>query len=671
MNILKNMHGCILYIHSKYDIICPEGGPSLWSAVFLTVIVTSARFRAVSIYIKLGREFIVGILENIGGHEDLLSLSDEERIRLCGEIREFLVDSVSKTGGHLASNLGTVELSVALETVFDTMKDRLVFDVGHQAYVHKLLTGRQADFEHLRQFGGMSGFPKPYESDADSFVAGHASSSVSIALGMARARTLLGQDYHVVALIGDGAATGGMAYEGLNDTADSREPLVVILNDNEMSIDRNVGGMARHLTRLRSRDSYLRMKKRYRDLLNRVPAGRQILDLTRSLKNRVKRFLMPSTIFENMGLTYLGPVDGHDLPRLIRLLRTARDLKEPVLVHVLTHKGLGYGPAEENPAKFHGIGKFDPATGQTLGTKSASFSDSFGETMAQLAREDERVCAITAAMPGGTGLLNFRKEFPGRLFDVGIAEEHAVSMAVGLAKQGMIPVVALYSTFLQRSYDQIMQDIAMLKLHVVLAVDRAGLVGEDGETHHGVFDVGFLRQIPGMTVLCPVSLAEQKDMLRWAVRDFDGPIAVRYPRGGDCGYGASDWGNGSVKRHRAGKDVTLLSYGTISNHVLEAAEILSGEGIEATVLRLMQAQPLPVEEIRAYLPESRRIVVVEEVCSGSGIGQALAQRLSDRDISVMDLGPKFVTHGDMKSLYKHYGMDAQSIADQTREAIRG
>ena len=617
----------------------------------------------------LGREFIVGILENIGGHEDLLRLSDDERVRLCGEIRDFLVSSVAKTGGHLASNLGTVELSVALETVFDTMKDRLVFDVGHQAYVHKMLTGRQADFEHLRQFGGMSGFPKPHESDADSFVAGHASSSVSIALGMARARTLLEEDYQVVALIGDGASTGGMAYEGLNDLAESREPMVVILNDNEMSIDRNVGGMAHHLTRLRSKDEYLRMKNNYRKALNQVPVGRKVLDVTRSMKNRVKRFLVPSTIFENMGMTYLGPVDGHDLPALTKLLRTARDLKEPVLVHVLTHKGLGYAPAEENPAKFHGIGKFDPATGKTLGAKAPSFSDSFGDTMIELAKDDKRVCAITAAMPGGTGLLKYRDMFPRRLFDVGIAEEHAVSMAGGLAKQGMVPVVALYSTFLQRSYDQIMQDVAMLKLHVVLAIDRAGLVGEDGETHHGVFDVGFLSQVPNMTILCPVSLAEQKEMLRWAVKDFDGPVAVRYPRGGDCGYTASDWGTGPVKCHRTGKDVTLISYGTISNHIMEAAELLAAEGIEATVLRLMQVAPLPVEEIKAMLPDSRHIIVAEEVCTGSGIGPMLSQRLPEYTVTTMDLGDKFVTHGAMKTLYQHYGLDARSIADRAREAI--
>ena len=475
----------------------------------------------------------MSILQNIHGHEDLARLTDTERTALCKEIREFLVSSVALTGGHLASNLGAVELTVAVETVFNTMRDRLVFDVGHQSYVHKLLTGRQADFSRLRQYGGMSGFPKPHESETDSFVAGHASSSVSIALGMARARTLLGEKYDVVALLGDGAATGGMVFEGLNDAAESKEPMVIILNDNEMSIDKNVGGVARHLSRIRMKKQYLGLKKVYRGILHRLPGGNWVYRVTKKIKDRVKRLVLPSTIFENMGLAYLGPVDGHDLPELIDILKVAREMNGPVVVHVYTKKGCGYAPAEQEPSRFHGIGKFDPATGNNLADPKASFSDSFGDTMTELAQKDSRVCAITAAMPGGTGLLEFKQKFPQRLFDVGIAEEHAVSMAGGLAKQGMIPVVAIYSTFLQRSFDQIMQDIALLKLHVVFAVDRAGLVGEDGATHHGVFDVGFLRQIPGMKILCPASMAEQKQMLTWAAEHFDGPVAVRYPRGGD------------------------------------------------------------------------------------------------------------------------------------------
>ena len=473
----------------------------------------------------------MNILERINGHQDLLTLSDKERTQLCAEIREFLISNVSKTGGHLAGNLGAVELSVAIETVYNTMEDRLVFDVGHQSYVHKLLTGRRADFAHLRQYGGIAGFPKPSESDADSFVAGHASSSVSIALGMARARTLQNQKYDVVALIGDGALTGGMAYEGLNDAAVSGEPMVIILNDNEMSIGKNVGGLSRHLSRLRSSDNYLDAKRIYRRVMKQLPGGEAVYRFTSRIKNRLKQLLLNTTIFENMGFTYLGPADGHDLPGLISLLTAAKELNEPVLVHVITKKGCGYKFAEEDPAKFHGIGKFDPETGKKLAPKVKTFSDSFGEAMIELAQKNDKVCAITAAMPGGTGLLNFQKQFPKRTFDVGIAEEHAVSMAGGLAKQGMIPVLALYSTFLQRGYDQIMQDIALLQLHVVLAIDRAGVVGDDGPTHPGVFDIGFLRQVPGMRILNPVSLAEQQDMLRWAVEECTGPVAIRYPRG--------------------------------------------------------------------------------------------------------------------------------------------
>ena len=614
------------------------------------------------------------MLERINGHKDLAALSAADQTHLCGEIRDFLVSHVAKTGGHLASNLGVVELTVAIETVFDTNKDRLVFDVGHQSYVHKLLTGRQADFDRLRQFGGMAGFPKPSESQSDSFVAGHASSSVSIALGMARARTLLKEDYHVIALLGDGAATGGMAYEGLNDAAVSKEPMIIILNDNEMSIDRNVGGMAKHLSRLRTKEHYLGMKEQYRNLLSRIPGGKPVYRATRAVKDWLKRGLLPTTMFENMGLTYLGPVDGHDLPELIRILKVARDLECPVLVHVMTHKGHGYLPAEEHPSKFHGVGKFDPQSGQVLSKGGMTFSNAFGDTMIRLAEADHRICTITAAMPGGTGLLNFKEKFPKRLFDVGIAEEHAVSMAGGLAKQGMVPVVALYSTFLQRSYDQILQDIAMLKLHVVLAVDRAGLVGEDGETHHGVFDVGFLRQMPGMMVLCPASCAELSDMLEWAVEEYNGPVAVRYPRGGDRGYSGSAWKNqpdlmknGALARHREGKDLTIITYGTLLENTMEAAEILASNGVEATVLRLMTVSPLPVDAVAESMAGSDRVLIVEEAMTGCGIHEPLAWALRQKKpacrVDCLDLGSRFVTHGSLADLYHAYHLDSQSIAD--------
>ena len=608
------------------------------------------------------------ILPGIHCHEDLLRLTDDEKIQLCAEIREFLISSVSQTGGHLAGNLGVVELSVALETVYDTAKDRLVFDVGHQSYVHKLLTGRQEAFHTLRQFGGLSGFPKPSESETDAFVAGHASSSVSIALGMARARTLLHQDYQVVALIGDGAATGGMAYEGLNDAAESKEPMVVILNDNEMSIGKNVGGVSRHLSKLRSSERYLGVKRWYRRTLYSIPGGKQVYLFSSRAKNRIKHFLLQTTIFENMGFKYLGPVDGHDLPDLISVLRAARDLQEPTLVHVVTRKGCGYSFAEDDPAKFHGIGKFDAATGKKLAQKVRTFSDSFGDTMVSLGEKNPKLCAITAAMPGGTGLLRFMKQFPERLFDVGIAEEHAVSMAGGLAKQGMVPVVAIYSTFLQRAFDQIIQDVAMLQLHVVFAIDRAGLVGDDGPTHHGVFDVGYLRQIPGMKILAPASLREQEQMLTWAIEDYKGPVAVRYPRGTEGAYSDSLWdAEKSVVLHQSGDDMTLITYGTMINPVMEAAERLAQAGIRCTVLRLLELSQIPADEILRLMPDRKTAVVIEETAANSGIKAALAWELRARcpecRVDGIDLGTGFVPHGDQKKLYSLCGLDVDSIVN--------
>ena len=611
----------------------------------------------------------MSILENIHGHGDLALLTPEQREQLCVEIRQFLIAHIAKTGGHLASNLGVVELSVALETVFDTTKDRLVFDVGHQSYVHKLLTGRQADFARLRQFGGIAGFPKPSESETDAFVAGHASSSVSVALGMARARTLNHDSYNVIALLGDGAATGGMVYEGLNDAAVSDEPMIVILNDNEMSIDRNVGGMASHLSALRSKKGYLGMKKKYRTLLKKTKVGNAFYHFTHKIKNWIRRSLIPTTIFENMGMTYLGPVDGHDVNNLTQLLQIARDMNCPVLLHVMTQKGKGYTFAENEPSKFHGIAPFDPDTGSKLQKPGQTFSAAFGETMCALASKNPRLCAITAAMPGGTGLLSFAKEYPNRLFDVGIAEEHAVSMAGGLAKQGMIPVVALYSTFLQRSFDQIMQDVAMLELPVIFAIDRAGLVGEDGETHHGVFDLGFLRQVPGMTVLSPASCRELQDMLTWAVENAGGPVAIRYPRGGDRDYHGSDFGN-AVACHRTGKDAVVLVYGTMLQNAMDAAEILSGQGIEITVLRLLQLNPLPTQTLLEYIPENCPVILAEEAGNGSGIREALSWELPDVQLESINLGGQFATHGKMADLYRHYGLDAEGIAKRVCKVIR-
>ena len=615
----------------------------------------------------------MSILENIQGHQDLIKLNSKQRKQLCAEIRQFLIDNVSKTGGHVSSNMGVVELTVALETVFDTSVDRLVFDVGHQSYIHKILTGRQAAFSNLRQFGGIAGFPKPTESDSDAFIAGHASSSISIALGMARARTLQNDNYNVVALIGDGAATGGMAYEGLSDSAVSKEQMVIVLNDNAMSIDQNVGGMASHLRQLRSKEKYWGMKRSYRKMVLKLPFGRHIYRFTHNIKDRVRRMLVPTTIFESMGFTYLGPVDGHDTEQLINLLKIAKDMQCPVVIHAMTKKGKGYVHSEEHPKLFHGIGKFDPVTGQPLKASSATFSDVFGKTMVELAETNAKLCAITAAMPGGTGLLDFKVKYPKRMFDVGIAEEHAVSMAGGLAKQGMTPVVALYSTFLQRSYDMILQDICMLKLPVILAIDRAGLVGEDGETHHGIYDVGFLRHAPGMQILCPATLLEASDMLRWAITNKPGPIAIRYPRGGNGKYTDSCWDSGKncVCVHRRGKDITIITYGSIVNNVLEAAEQLSNEGIEATVLRLMSIQPLSAEEIIQKMAPADKVYVVEEIAGNCGIREHIACVLEEKglDCSVagIDLGNRYIQHGSVNKLYDYYGLSAEKLAWSIKE----
>ncbi len=614
----------------------------------------------------------MSILESIYGHQNLIELDAHQRCVLCDELRDHLIASVSKTGGHVASNLGVVELTVAIETVFDTQKDRLVFDVGHQSYIHKLLTDRRAAFNSLRQFGGIAGFPKPAESNSDAFVAGHASSSVSIALGMARARTLQGEDYHILALMGDGAATGGMAYEGLNDAAVSGEPMIIILNDNELSIDRNVGGMASHLRQLRTKKKYLGIKQKYRNFLNKLPGGKWIYRVTHNLKDRLRRMLIAPTIFESMGFTYLGPVDGHDTENLISLLQRAKELNRPVVLHVVTQKGRGYAPAQEHPKLFHGIGAFDPVTGEPLKKGGDTFSASFGRTIVELAEKCSKVCAITAAMPGGTGLLEYKAQYPDRFFDVGIAEEHAVSMAGGLAKQGMVPVIALYSTFLQRAYDMILQDICMLNLHAVFAIDRAGLVGEDGETHHGIYDMGFLRQAPNMTILCPASLQEQSDMLRWAVMDHDGPVAIRYPRGGNRSYDDSAWGGKlDVACHRKGRDVTIICYGTMLQNAMDAAARLSEQGVEATVLRLLSVKPLPVDGVLEHMAQGMPVVIVEEVSGNCGIRDALAYKLRKQNpdccVAGLDLGDRFIPHGSVDTLYDHCGLSGEKIAEFVQE----
>ena len=613
----------------------------------------------------------MSLLNQINSRQELCALDQQQLRLLCDELRQFLVLHVAQTGGHLASNLGVVELTVALERVFDTSKDRLVFDVGHQSYVHKILTGRREDFSSLRTFGGLSGFPKPSESPCDAFVAGHASSAVSTALGMARARTLQKEDYHVIALMGDGALTGGLAYEGLNDAGESNEPLIVILNDNGMSITPNVGGISRHLSLLRTRAGYFRLKRIYRSVTGAIPGGKAVYRFTHRMKERMKRMLLGSTLFEEMGFEYYGPVDGHNLERLEYMLRLAKNCKKPVLLHVITKKGKGYAPAEENPDVFHGIGSFDPESGKPpLCSHLPSFSDTFGKTLCDLAREEPRLCAITAAMVGGTGLTEFAREFPERCFDVGIAEGHAVTMAGGLAKQGMLPVVAIYSTFLQRAYDMLLQDVAMQKLHVVFAVDRAGLVGEDGETHQGVFDISYLRSVPGMQILCPANQEELAFMLRKAVLEMDGPVAVRYPRGCDDAF--TEIANGTVVRE--GSDITLIGYGRLINNLLEAADLLARTGIRAEVLKLPSVKPIDMRPIAASVKKTGAMVVAEEAvcigCAGKEIAASLRTSGIDVPTRLVNIGDRFVPHGSVSSLYRLLGLDAASLAQTAREVLR-
>ena len=609
------------------------------------------------------------LLDTINCREDLLKIPPEQEAQLCAEIREYLVECVAKNGGHLSSNLGIVELTVAIEKEFDTARDRLVFDVGHQCYVHKLLTGRREELKNLRTYGGVAGFPKPCESDCDAFTAGHASSAVSVALGMARARTLQKEDYRVVALLGDGALTGGLSYEGLNDAGASSEPLIVILNDNAMSITPNVGGIASYLNLIRTKPGYFKLKRIWRKFALNAPGGMFIYRIVHRLKESFKRHTLGINLFEEMGFQYMGPVSGHDITRLIYMLRRAKEMHCPVLLHVLTQKGMGYEPAELNPDVFHGVGPFEPETGE-VSKGGKTFCEAFGEELTRLAAHDQKICAITAAMRQGNSLDSFACAYPDRFFDVGIAEGHAVSMAGGLAKQGLTPVVAIYSTFLQRSFDMIMQDVALLDLHVVFAVDRAGLVGPDGETHHGEFDVGYLRQVPGMTVLCPSNCLELRQMLSRAVYDCTGPVAVRYPRGGDGAYQKA-LGQPVL---REGKDLTIVSYGIMINEAIAAANLLDQQGLHAEILKLDRISPLDMGPIEASAKKTGAVFLAEDCARQGSLSQEVFSALAAAGISVKcaarNLGDSFVTHGCRAELLRERGLDGQSLAEWIAEVLR-
>ena len=610
----------------------------------------------------------MSILERINSSNDIKKLPEEELEPLCQELRDYMISSISRTGGHLASNLGAVELTVALHRVYDTSRDRVVFDVGHQSYVHKIITGRRDSFCTLRQHGSLSGFPKPYESEDDAFIAGHASNSVSVALGMARARTLSHADYDVAAIIGDGALSGGLAYEGLANAAASGEPLVVILNDNNMSINENVGGTAHLLESLRVRPGYISFKRWYRDVFTKLPG---LYKFNHAIKEWLKKRLLPGNVFSGMGMYYLGPVDGHDIGKLETVIRWARELRKPVLVHVVTKKGKGYKYAEEHPEKFHGVGRFDIETGE-LHDSGDCFSAKMGESLSRLADNDGRIIGITAAMSSGTGMDVFSAAHPDRFFDVGIAEGHAVSMAGGMAKQGMVPVFAVYSSFLQRGYDMLIHDVALQNLHVVFCVDRAGLVGSDGETHHGVFDVSYLSSVPDMTVLCPASYAELETMLRAAIYDINGSVAIRYPRGGEGKYTACNTAPETLLRE--GRDVTLVCYGIMTNEVLDAAERLAAEGICAEVIKLSMIKPPDFDLVMRSLRKTGKLLISEDVCEAGCVGSRILEVAAINEIHVraaklLNLGEGIVPHGTVAELLHDFGLDADGIVSAAMEMM--
>lgn len=620
------------------------------------------------------------LLSKINSPQDLKGLSTVEMEKLAEEIRESIIHNVGVTGGHLAPSLGVVELTLALHRVLNLPYDKVVWDVGHQAYVHKILTGRKDVFHTLRQYQGISGFPRRDESEYDAFGAGHASTSISGALGMAVARDMLGEKYTVAAVIGDGSLTGGQAFEALNHAGHIKTNLIVILNDNEMSIAKNVGGMAHYLSKLRTTPTYSRFKNDIEYLLRRIPAiGDSVAKTAERVKDSLRNLVVAGAFFEELGLTYVGPINGHDIETLQSVLTNVKKMNGPVLVHVLTQKGKGYAPAEQSADKFHGIGPFCVKTGSVLKCSSKpTYTGIFGQTLLELAQRDPRIVAITAAMPEGTGLKNFAQQFPKRCFDVGIAEPHAVTFAAGLAAQGMKPIVAIYSSFLQRGYDQIFHDVCLQKLPVVFAIDRAGLVGEDGPTHHGVFDYAFLRHIPGMTVMAPKNENELRHMLKTAV-DLAGPVAIRYPRGEGVGITIdkdfSPIQVGEAEMLNNGTDVALLAIGDRVHPALQAAEILNKQGIKAAVINARFVKPLDEEMLRRICREIGMLVTIEDHVLQGGFGSAVGEYLHAHGwghVKLLKIGlpDHFIEHGTRSLLLEKYGLTAEKIAEQTLRFVR-
>lgn len=618
------------------------------------------------------------MLEKIQKPNDIKKIPADQLPALAEEIREFIIESLSKTGGHLASNLGVVELTIAMHRVFDLPKDKLIWDVGHQSYTHKILTGRKDGFETLRREGGISGFPKRSESDCDVFDTGHSSTSISAGVGYVRARELKKENYSVVSIIGDGALTGGMAYEALNNAASLKSNFIIVLNDNEMSITENVGGMSSYLSGLRTASAYTGFKMDVTKALNRIPGiGPGMVDAMRKTKSSIKQIIIPGMLFEDMGLTYLGPVDGHNIPQLIKTFQEAKRFEGPILVHVLTQKGRGYEPAMRHPARFHGAGPFDVKTGLPVGKSNPTYTDVFSTVMRKMGDRRKDVAAVTAAMMTGVGLKRFSNMFPDRCFDVGLAEEHAVTFAAALSLGGITPVVAIYSSFLQRAYDQIMHDVCMQNLHVVFAIDRAGLVGYDGETHHGIFDLSYLGSMPNMTILAPKNLWELSDMIKFAV-DYDGPIAVRYPRG-EAYTGLKEFRApiclGKSEVIHEGSRVALLAVGSMVKMAEEVQKQLKERmDMDAALVNARFVKPIDEELLRSFADTYELVVTLEENVKDGGFGERVLAFAEEEDlpfgVEIIALPDRFIPHGSVSYQMKQVGFTPEDICGRIEEYYR-
>ncbi len=613
------------------------------------------------------------ILDRIDNPKDTKRLTEKEKIQLAEEIREEMVETVSKTGGHLASNLGVVELTIALHSVFDLPEDKIVWDVGHQTYVHKMLTGRREKMNTLRSLNGIAGFPKTKESIYDDFNTGHSSTSISAALGMARARDLNNKDNHVIAVIGDGALTGGMALEALDDAGSSKTRLIVILNDNEMSISKNVGGISRFLTRIRTKKFYKKSNNCIRKLLEKIPKfGPFVIHIARRIKYSIKQLMIPNMFFEDLGFKYLGPVDGHDIERVEWILNLAKKEKEPVVVHIITKKGKGYKPAEENPDSFHSVGSFNKETGKLIKTKEKDYSQVFGDKLVELAEKNEKIVAVTAAMADGTGLKEFKKKYPKRFFDVGIAEQHSVCMAAGMAKEGFIPVVPIYSSFYQRAFDQVIHDVCMQNLPVVMCVDRAGLVGQDGETHQGMFDLSFFNLIPNITIMAPKDFKELEEMLEFAI-NLKAPVVIRYPRGTESKKIKFDKQEkielGKSEILTQGEDITIVAIGKMVAKAFEVKEELEKEGKTAEVINARFLKPFDEQTIINSMRKTKNIITLEDNTIIGGLASKVEELVSKNkenniQFKAFGLPDKFIEHGKVEELEEMYKLDAKSIAKE-------